>query len=170
MKLAILGNSDVMEKNGFRIRSQRPKIIWKQLVLFQDSFGCWPVIIEWPPWITSANQRRVLRLEKNKIKPFSYWIYHYKSPTLEPKYGVFRGLPRSTDWRFRKKNFFQSIGPKISLTYDDLYTFWGHFANHSVIWKPKLLINFFQVYASPFMIFNYLQTLIVPIFLLNSKN
>ena len=36
MKLAILQNSDVMEKNGFRIRTQRPKIIQKQVVLFQD--------------------------------------------------------------------------------------------------------------------------------------
>ena len=36
MKLAILQNSDVMEKNGFRIRTQRPKIIRKQVVLFQD--------------------------------------------------------------------------------------------------------------------------------------
>ena len=36
MKLAILQNSDVMEKNGFQIRTQRPKIIQKQVVLFQD--------------------------------------------------------------------------------------------------------------------------------------
>ena len=36
MKLAILRNSDVMEENGFRIRTQRPKIIQKQVVLFQD--------------------------------------------------------------------------------------------------------------------------------------
>ena len=36
MKLAILQNSDVMEKNGFRIRTQRPKIKLKQVVLFQD--------------------------------------------------------------------------------------------------------------------------------------
>ena len=36
MKLAILRNSDVMEKNGFRIRTQRPKIVWKQVVLLQD--------------------------------------------------------------------------------------------------------------------------------------
>ena len=36
MKLAILRNSDVMEKKGFQIRTQRPKIVWKQVVLFQD--------------------------------------------------------------------------------------------------------------------------------------
>ena len=36
MKLAILQNSDVMEKNGFRIRTQRPKIVWKPVVLLQD--------------------------------------------------------------------------------------------------------------------------------------
>ena len=36
MKLAILQNSDVMEKNGFQIRTQRLKIIQKQGVLFQD--------------------------------------------------------------------------------------------------------------------------------------
>ena len=35
MKLAMLQNSDVMEKNGCRIWTQRPKIIWKQVVLFQ---------------------------------------------------------------------------------------------------------------------------------------
>ena len=48
MKSAILQNSDVMEKNGCRIRTQRPKIIWKQLVLFQDNFGCWPVFYDEP--------------------------------------------------------------------------------------------------------------------------
>ena len=38
MKLTILQNSDVIEKkNGFRIRTQRPKIIQKQVVLFQDN-------------------------------------------------------------------------------------------------------------------------------------
>ena len=36
MKLVILQNSDVMEKNGFRIRTQRPQIVRKQVVLFQD--------------------------------------------------------------------------------------------------------------------------------------
>ena len=36
MKLEILQNSDVMEKNGFQIRNQRPKIKQKQVVLFQD--------------------------------------------------------------------------------------------------------------------------------------
>ena len=46
MKLAILRNSDVMEKNGFRIRTQRPKIVWKQVVYFLDkklTEFCWPV-------------------------------------------------------------------------------------------------------------------------------
>ena len=36
MKLAILQNSDMMEKNGFQIRTPLPEIVWKQVVLFQD--------------------------------------------------------------------------------------------------------------------------------------
>ena len=44
MKLAILQNSDVMKKNGFRIRTQRPQIIWEQLFLSQDNFGWGPLL------------------------------------------------------------------------------------------------------------------------------
>ena len=44
MKLTILQNSDVMSKNGCRIRSQRPKINKVWLVSDKVYFCCWPVL------------------------------------------------------------------------------------------------------------------------------
>ena len=56
---------------------------------------------------------------------------------LEAKYGLFEGLRGL------------QIGDIERRTYFDSTTFWGHFAKPSVIWKLKLIIKLFQVYASP---------------------